>query len=169
MTSTHPRIAVVKSSLYQDLWVCEPTNDPVQLLKTTMMRCPAIGLAEHYQADFLIVRDAQPHLRHLNCIDAKHYTHLSHATVNKNPELPFLDETYHGGVSIDSVAQEVDSMDWTVYQIVITINACVPERIVRAHPKIMWCYFIGENQKILKSYIIEYLGLEKNSPAEKQE
>ena len=151
-----PRIAFVKSSLYQDLWVCEPTNDPIQLLKTSMMRCPAIGLAEHYGADFIIVRDTQPHLRHLNCIDAKHHDHLQHATNKKNPELPFLDETYHAGVSIHSVARDVDTVDWASYQIVITINACVPERIVRAHPKTRWCYFIGENRQYMDRPIEGY-------------
>ena len=155
-SSAQPRIAFVKSSLYQDLWVCAPTRDPLELLKTTMMRCPAIGLAEHYAANFLIVRDAQPHLRHLNCIGTQHHAHLQHATHQKNPELPFLDETYHAGVSIDSVARDVDAVDWSTYQIVITVNACVPERIVRAHPAILWCYFIGENRQYMDRPIEGY-------------
>ena len=150
---TTPQIAFVKSSLYQDLWVCDITRDPLTLFRTSLMRCPAIGLADAYQADFIVVREdpGTESLRHLNCIDKSHYHNLQHANVNKNPELPFLDETYHSDRSIDSVSHNVDEIDWTKYNIVITMNACVPERIVRAHPRILWCYFIGEN----KQYMIE--------------
>ena len=51
------RIAVVKSSVYQDLWVTDITNNFIDIFKTTLMRCPAIGLAEHFSADFIIVKD----------------------------------------------------------------------------------------------------------------
>lgn len=154
---TTPRIAFVKSSLYQDLWVCDITCDPLTLFRTSMMRCPAIGLADMYQTDFIIVRESgTEHLRHLNCIGAQHFHNLQHAEVHKNPELPFLDETYHGDRSIDSVAHDVDAIDWAKYNIVITMNACVPERIVRAHPRILWCYFIGENQQYMTAPIDGY-------------
>jgi hypothetical protein len=120
------------------------------------MRCPAIGLAEKYQADFIIVRDCTPHLRHLNCIDAKHYTQLQFATSQKNPELPFLDETFHKDITIDSVANDAESVDWSKYHIVITINACIPEHIVRRYPNTLWCYFSGENRHYMDRLIDGY-------------
>ena len=50
------KIAVVKSSVYQDLWVTNISNNPYELFKTSLVRCPPIGLAEAHGADFIIVK-----------------------------------------------------------------------------------------------------------------
>jgi hypothetical protein len=64
----------------------------------------------------------------------------------KNPGLPFLDETYHSHISIDSVSHHVDDIEWDKYNIVICINTCIPERIISKNKSILWCYFVGENE-----------------------
>jgi hypothetical protein len=69
------KIAVVKSSVYQDLWITNIFSNPYELFKSLLMRCPAIGLAEEYEADFIIVKDTDeyPCNPNKNCLD-KQYT-----------------------------------------------------------------------------------------------
>ena len=141
------KIAVVKSSVYQDLWVTDICNNPYDLFKSSMMRCPAIGLAGEYGADFIIVKDTDeyPCGSNKNCLDTRFSDSMKFAKEGKNPGLPFLDETYHKEVTIDSVAYPVDLIQWSKYDIVMCVNACIPARITLKYPKIMWCYWIGEN------------------------
>lgn len=141
------KIAVVKSSVYQDLWVTDISNNPYELFKTSMVRCPAIGLAEEYGADFIIVKDTDeyPCSTNKNCLDMRFTHSMKFAKEGKNPGLPFLDETFHKDIAIDSVAYPVDSIEWSKYNIVMCVNTCIPARVTQKYPNILWCYWIGEN------------------------
>jgi len=112
-----------------------------------MMRCPPIGLAEEYGADFIIVKDTDepPCNSNKNCLDRRFTDSMKFAKEGKNPGLPFLDETYHKDTAIDSVAYAADVIEWSKYNIVMCVNACIPARITLQYPNIMWCYWIGEN------------------------
>jgi hypothetical protein len=113
------------------------------------MRCPPIGLAEHYNADFIIVKDTDeyPCKSNKNCLDRRFTHSIKFSKEKKNPSLPFLHEGYHNHVSIDSLAKSVDSIEWSNYNIVMCINTCIPERIIQQYPKILWCYWVGENEE----------------------
>ena len=52
------KLAYVKSSCYQDLWVSDKTNNYFEIFKTSMMRCPAIGLSEMCDTDYIIVKES---------------------------------------------------------------------------------------------------------------
>jgi len=43
-----------------------------------------------------------------------------------------------------SKAENVDSIDWGSYDIVISIDIAVPTRIIRQYPHVMWCYYFIE-------------------------
>ncbi|MBN2404405.1 MAG: hypothetical protein JXE06_02360, partial [Coriobacteriia bacterium] len=43
-----------------------------------------------------------------------------------------------------STAHDADAVDWTQYDIVISIDVAVPTRIVRRFPSVMWCYYFIE-------------------------
>jgi hypothetical protein len=142
------KIAVVKSSVYQDLWVTDISNNPRDLFKSSMMRCPPIGLAEKYGADFIIVEDTDeyPCQSNKNCLPIKFNETIQFSKENKNPTLPFLDETYHKDISINDVSHSVDTIDWSKYNIVMCINTCIPARIIQKYPQVFWCYWVGENE-----------------------
>jgi hypothetical protein len=142
------KIACVKSSVYQDLWVSDITCDYTKIFKTTLMRCPAIGLSEKYSADFIIVKDTNefPCNINKNVLPQDCFHSLQYSRTLKNPSMPFLDETYHNNVSIDSLSHNVDDIDWNTYNIVICINTCIPERILSTFKKTLWCYYVGENE-----------------------
>jgi hypothetical protein len=145
------KIAVVKSSVYQDLWVTGITNSKYDLFKTSLMRCPPIGLAEEYGADFIIVNDLNeyPCSSNKNCLPDNLYKSIEYSTEKKNPSLPFLNETYHKHTSIHSVANDAYTINWSKYNIVMCINTCIPATIIRKYPNILWCYWVGENEEHL--------------------
>ena len=140
-------IAVVKSQVYQDLWVCDISNDPFELYKTSLVRSPPIGLAETYKADFIIVKESDdyPCQFNKNCLPDEFKNNMKFSLNLKNPCLPFLDETYHKHTSIDAVSHSVDDIEWQKYSIVLCVNTCVPDRIIEKNPRTLWCYWIGEN------------------------
>lgn len=143
-------LAVVKSSVYQDLWVSEITNNPAEVFKSTLMRSPPIGLCELFNTEFIIVKDTNEYPCNLNkaCLPETLYETFQHSKTNKNPDLPFLDDTFHKHITIDSVSKDVNDIDWNKYQIVIAINMCIPESIIDKFPNTLWCYLIGENENI---------------------
>uniref|UniRef100_A0A6C0EQC4 Glycosyltransferase n=1 Tax=viral metagenome TaxID=1070528 RepID=A0A6C0EQC4_9ZZZZ len=150
------RIAFVKSSVYQDLWVTDITNNYIDIFKSTIMRCPPIGLAEHFSADFIIVKDTNDYPCNINknVLALEYYHTVQFSTNLRFPTSPFLDETYNGGITIDSISHNVDDIEWSKYNIVICINTCIPERVIEKYESILWCYFVGENDDIYVNQII---------------
>lgn len=142
------KIAVVKSEIHQDLWVSEITSNINTIFQTSLMRCSPIGLLEYTDTEFIIIKDT-------NEYPSRVYTSLppraeqESLKYNKDVKilgLPFLDNTYHKHTTITEVANYVDKINWSNYHIVITINACVPDRIIQQYPHILWCYYISENE-----------------------
>lgn len=142
------KIAVVKSSIYQDLWVANITSSPLDIFQTSLMRCSPIGLSEFAKTDFIIVKDSHE-------FPCKEYPYVSSLTTQKclqyekskkNPDLPFLDDTYHRNTTINEVSHNVDDIAWEDYNIIIVINACIPDRIIEKYPEILWSYYVSENE-----------------------
>lgn len=141
------RIAVVKSTRYNDLWASHKTNNPFEVYKTTLMRCSQIGLPEYFNTDYIIVKESTeyPCQEIVYKWEEKNRQSMRYNKKGKHTDLPFLDETYHSNITLEEVSHNVDEIQWDNYTIVITINACVPERITKKYPKILWCYYVSEN------------------------
>lgn len=147
------RFACVKSDIYQDLWVTKPfEKDATEILKSTMMRTPAIGLTS-FNTDFIIVKESQ---EYPCAVCAFHYKKANKFNNTNKSNHPFLHEEYHKHLTLSDVSVEVDSVDWKKYDIVLTINACIPDRIIKENPSTLWCYWNGENKP---EYINKPLGL----------
>ena len=69
------KLAIVKSSVYQDLWVCEKTKDILKVFKSTMMRTPPIGISEFFDTEFIIVKDVDAYPCNINkcCLSSNHF------------------------------------------------------------------------------------------------
>jgi hypothetical protein len=113
------------------------------------MRCPPIGLTEKANTDYIIVKltDEYPSNVYKNHLPDDPVAFI-HRTTSKVSNLPFLDEKYNSSVTLDSVSVDPANIDWSIYDIVLTINACIPLSIVKRYPRTMWCYYIGENDSI---------------------
>jgi len=153
------RLAVVKSSVYQDLWVCNRTDDSLLIFLTTMLRCPPIGLSEQCSTDYIIVKECDefPCQFNKNVLPPEMNETMKYSKHMKNPSLPFLDESFHGEITIDSVALDSYTLDWSVYDIVLCINTCIPNSVIQKYDKLLWCYWVGENDgHLLKDKIGNY-------------
>lgn len=151
------RFAVVKSTRYNDLWVSKKTSDPFELYKSTLMRCSPIGLAELFHADFLIVKESMeyPCQEITYGWEKTNRKSLLHNKKQKLKTLPFLDETYHEHLTLEEVSYDVDAIDWSEYDIVITMNACVPTRITQQYPRTLWCTYVSENDDVWTSTLFD--------------
>jgi len=148
MTDTNSKIAVVKSSIYQDLWVTNITNNIVDIFKSSLVRCSPIGLSELAKTDFIIIKDSHEHpckiYPYVTSLETQNS--LQYEKELKYPDLPFLDNTYHKHTTIDEISHAADDIAWDDYSIVITINACIPDRIIEKYPRTLWCYYASENE-----------------------
>jgi hypothetical protein len=122
------------------------------------MRCSPIGLLELAQTEFIIVKESQepPCQVIRSCIPDQFKDNLKYSRESKNPSLPFLDETFHKDLSIDEISHSSDDIDWGQYQIVLTINACVPDRVLALYPRVLWCYYVGENDGRIDTLLGKY-------------
>lgn len=152
------RIAVVKSSSYQDLWVTDISNVALDIFMSSLMRCSPIGLLELAPTDFIIVKESQdpPCQEIQSCIPDQFKDNLKYSRESKNPSLPFLDETFHKDRSLDEISHSVDDIDWSKYGIILTINACIPNRVIAKYPQILWCYYVGENDGRIDTLLGNY-------------
>ena len=71
---------------------------------------------------------------------------MKYSKKGKNPSLSFLDESYHSHCSLDSVAHDAESIDWSTYNIVLCINTCIPAKVIDRYRSTFWCYWVGENE-----------------------
>jgi len=143
------KIALVKSNIFQDLWISDITNDILTVFKTTLMRCSPIGITEKFDTDFFIIRHTDEYPTNLYTFIPSQESQISlkYSKENKIPGLPFLDESYHKNTSIDEVSYDVDNIDWSQYQIIIAYNACIPDRIIHKYSNSLWCYYLSENEE----------------------
>jgi len=141
------RIALVKQDVYQDLYVCSPTEkDPLSILLSSQVRVGPIGLMANLDADFYIVkeeRDAETQLyRYVIPHMTPYLRMLKDHTLDKLPTQEFMcpGSTHtHGEYSI-----ACEEIDWGQYDIVISINVSLPTRIIRRYPRTLFAYMIGE-------------------------
>jgi len=47
-----------------------------------------------------------------------------------------------------AMAENVEDIDWSIYDVVIAIDVAVPRRIVKRYPDVMWCYYFVEGGPI---------------------
>jgi hypothetical protein len=138
------RVAVIKQSLYGDLYCLPPGQAPASTAGSSLRRTGPLGLVVDLQAKFWMVHeDSAPECRcweeSVGSNPATREADLERARNFPNEPLPsshpFAGKTPH------SMAVTVDEVPWGDFDVVITIDASVPLRIIRSHPKISWIYF----------------------------
>ena len=155
------KIAFVKQDVYQDLYVEAAGATPADLLFSSICRVGPIGLFTLLSADFHIIKEAAspechawekviPHykpewLRMLKTLPLTQ-TALPEATLFQ-PGSPHA----HSRFSV-----EAESIDWSRYDVVISINFSVPSAILARHPSVLWCYMIGEANVFMKAIHFGY-------------
>jgi len=127
-----PRICVVKASGTYDLFtVTGPAL--AQIVSSSNMRSGPIGLWEAFDCEARIVSDDNAP----ECAEGrKQWRRYVEGWEYRQPP-----------------SEPAESVDWSQYDIVISIDIAVPTRIVRLFPTVMWChYFIEGGPNSVKGY-----------------
>ena len=127
-TSRFPRIAFVKQDVNEDLYCCAGHSTPREIVESTLLRSGPVCLFSEWDADFLIMATVDDP----ECsIWRERATHLKWETIeffsgyrDRIPGRDFGQERY----SVDPA-----SVDWSVYDIVISVDVAVPERESPVH------------------------------------
>ena len=135
----YPRIAFVKQDVYDDLYCCSPGESVQGLLLSTVLRSGPIALFSKFHADFFIVETVPD--QECNIWKEK-WTDCKWCPVE-------WFEYYREQVPGRSYGQKdfsipVEDIDWNQYDIVISADISVPERITKRYPSVAWCYYVRE-------------------------
>jgi len=153
------KIALLKQEVYQDLYVCPVTEKRADaVLFSSMMRVGPIGLVSDLGADFYIVKEEPdsetqiykkviPHI-------AWFLPMLKTKPLNQIPgyEKWELNSTHANG----EYAVDGRQIDWGRYDIVISVNVCLPTSVVMKYPQTLFAYMIGEANKATKKVYFGY-------------
>ena len=141
------KIAFVKQEVYQDLYVCPHTEKSAEaILLSSMLRVGPIGLMSDLGADFYIVKEeyapeTQMYRKVIPAIAP--YLHLLKTdTLDKIPGQEF---TQPGSpMPNGAYAVEAGQIDWSLYDVVISVNVSLPAELVVKYPQTLFAYMIGE-------------------------
>lgn len=124
------RTAVLKQSLYPDLYVCPPGQDHATILRSSLKRTGPMGFFTDWHAQFFnVLEDPAPECR------------AWEESVGSNPgtRVEDLARAREHGKKVGGMA--VDAVPWDSLDMVISLDLCVPHRILRHYPRILWVYF----------------------------
>lgn len=134
------RIAVVKQETAAVLYCTEAEASPRELLESCLKHMGPLALATELGAHFPIVKTTDdPDTQAWKEV----ITEAGHGNLAEYEALrtrPFMDGKRGHQRAPGEFAHPADAIDWSRYDIVISANVSVPERIVRKFPGTTWAY-----------------------------
>jgi len=145
------KIAFVKQEVFSDLYVCANRTPVDEMLYSSMGRVGPFALFSDLDADFWIVKEDKAKECHVWLTElSKEEKRTINYRELKTKTLDQLNGQAYKKPGSDKCpgdfAVPVDEIDWSKYDIVISINISVPTRIVEKYPKILWAHMSGESQ-----------------------
>jgi len=135
------RVALVKQDVHNDLYYRVSPAPPAEIVYSSILRTGPAALFSALDADFIVVHaDDSPEcaLWKQKTSDCRHHDEAYY-------------RFYQGEVSAHgrkfnhaAVSRSVDSVDWSKYDLVISIDIAVPSRIVHSHKSVVWAYYVSE-------------------------
>jgi len=151
------KIAFIKEACYQDLWIGDNNDTSSDLIRSTLLRTGPIGLLEIFKSDFFIVKSnnskAGQQIRFSQIpkdqLSKEDYKLIESTKIKiKSSRLPLR---CPNDFSIDA-----EKIDWSKYDIVISLNFAVPISIRRKYPHILWICMTGEGRFPVQSSCWDY-------------
>ena len=137
------KIAFVKQVIYQDLYCNSIKPSASDLIFSSFLRSGPVALFTRCKADFYIVEveaDEECNIWKESCLPSTECKFdINYLLGHRNRQQP------NGKLTPGDYAVRCDTIDWSKYDIVITINAAVPARITSLYPSVLWAYYIGEH------------------------
>jgi len=136
-------IAIVKEACYQDLWVGASNEEPEVLAVNTLLRLGPLALISNWKADFIIVNSNY---------ESKSNAFRKTQVKSSTPAYCLQVERREGvwGQNSQTVripseyAKDPNTINWSNYNVVISINIAVPYKIRIANPQVAWVCLPGE-------------------------
>lgn len=134
-----PRVLVVKQDVNEDLYCCPPDSDHDELIRSTLLRTGPVSLFSELGAEFKILTTVD---------DPECSIWQERATVLQWDSLQFF-SSYRDRVPGRDYGQKrwaiaPEDVNWSDYDIVISMDVSVPARITSQFPNILWCYYVRE-------------------------
>ncbi len=134
-----PRVALLKQDCNEDLYCCAHDAGVLEMLQSTLLRSGPIALFTTFDAQFRILQtEADPECQ----LWREKWDPLRWCPPEWfeafRERIPGRDH----GQSRYAVAAE--SIDWSRFDLVISVDVAVPARLTRRHPDVVWAYFIRE-------------------------
>ncbi len=151
------KIAFIKEACYQDLWIGDNKDKSSDLIRSTLLRTGPIGLLEKFGGDFFIVKSnnskAGQKIRFCQIpkdyLSKEDYKSIERTKIRINSSrLPLR--------CPNDFSQDAEKINWSKYDIVISLNFAVPIKIRRKHPDILWTCMTGEGRFPVQSSCWDY-------------
>jgi hypothetical protein len=119
------RVCLVKQRSTYDLYT-KATHDLGNLVASSNWRSGPLGLWEAFDCEFRLVDDDRARECQLGKTQWGEYVE----------GWKLYDDTI--------AYPKAEDVDWSTYDIVVSIDVAVPTRVIRSFPKVMWCYYFIE-------------------------
>ncbi|HJN17062.1 MAG TPA: hypothetical protein QGH10_16265 [Armatimonadota bacterium] len=132
------RVALVKQSVYTDLYYDPNAKTPLDLIGSSAHRSGPVALLTDFPSQFFIV-ETEPDDECQVWQEKARSTH---------PEWDALT------TAMDAVAVPAASVDWGQFDVVLAIENAVPERITRDFPAVLWATMVEHHRmSVYKPYL----------------
>jgi len=134
-----PRVALVKQDCNEDLYCCEPGRPPLETLQSTLLRSGPAALFTLFDATFYLLQtEPDP-----ECSIWKEKSDpLQWCPVEWFES--FRDHVPGREYGQARFARAAADVDWSAFDLVVSVDVSVPERITRRFPKVTWAYYVRE-------------------------
>ncbi|MEZ5942740.1 MAG: hypothetical protein R3C18_15205 [Planctomycetaceae bacterium] len=134
-----PRIAVVKQDVNEDLYFCPSGSMGREVVESTLLRSGPAALFSDCDATFVMVKTVD---------DPECSIWQERATKLNWDTLEFF-RSYQSRVPGRDFGQEkfsvaVEDVDWSAFDIVVSIDNSVPQRVTEQFPQVLWTYYVRE-------------------------
>jgi hypothetical protein len=134
-----PRIALVKQDVCEDLYCAPAGATPRELVESTQLRTGPVLLLTDWDAKFHMVET----------IDAPECRMWQERSVDLNWDSLEFFASYRDRIPGKDFGQRryavpPDAIDWSRYDLVVSVDVCVPEAITRRYPCTAWAYYVRE-------------------------
>lgn len=139
ITRRGPRFLVVKQDVQSDLYCVPPGSNARDIVFSTLMRTGPVALFTTFKADFKVVEtvnDPECCVWKQPALECGWTPLEDMLALRKN-----IPGRKYGQAEF---AVPIDDISWNDYDVIISIDVSIPERITRQFPNVTWCYYIRE-------------------------
>lgn len=139
LAGRRPRIALVKQDCNEDLYCCEPGLPPLETIQSTLLRSGPAGLFTLFDTTFYLLR-TEPDTE---CnIWKEKWDPLRWCPVEWFES--FREHVPGRDYGQARFARSVEDIDWSSFDLVISIDVSVPARVTARYEGVVWAYYVRE-------------------------